>query len=228
MWPSGQTRAKHGLHESLSVITRACAESGGVKRGARRAEERRHRAVERGGDVHEPRVVGDHVRARATCRSIASSSVVRPGEVDADAARRAAGSRAVISASFAEPNEPDLVAARGERLSRASAKWRAGQRLAGPYSAPGANADDRARRGRARSFASVARARRLVDREARLGQRPAQRLARGLRERGVALDDERQRRLVERAAVVQQAVAHLAAIAGAHAECPRATESART
>ena len=33
MWPKGQVRAKQGLHSSLSEITRALAESGGVCAG---------------------------------------------------------------------------------------------------------------------------------------------------------------------------------------------------
>src|SRR3989442_15683410 len=33
VWPSGQTRAKQGLHERRSEITRACAERGGGNLG---------------------------------------------------------------------------------------------------------------------------------------------------------------------------------------------------
>ena len=194
MWPSGQSRLKQGLHESLSEITRACADSGGVKRGARGAEERGHGPVERRGDVHEARVVADHVRRAATagrsprrarCGPARSTHAPPVSLLDLGGdlgilrrSRRATpGSRARASSSRE----------RGEVLARASASR-------GRTPRP-ARTRRRAARASRPNFASVAS--RAAASTARRGSGTGRRSAspRGLRERGEALDHQRQRLL---------------------------------
>ena len=204
------------------MITRARGDSGGVKRGLGRAEERGHRPVERRGDVHEPRIVGDHLGCASDEQVDRLVERGAPGEVDAGAT--ACPLDPAVTSRVLAPSRTARPGCRARRACRASAaKCRSGPALRRDRIPRRARRPRRAVERRGRISRAWPRAPRGVDREPRVRQGRAQRLARRLRQRGVALDDQGQRRLVERAQVVQQPVAHLAAIAGAHrnARVPR-------
>ncbi len=221
VWPSGTDARKHGLHSSLSVTTRACGESGGVKARARRAEDRGGRAVERGGDVHESRVVGDDARGerhevdrlveRGAAREVHAGPTARLPDLRGD------------GRVFRGAEEPYLESPRSASVARKRREVLRRPALGGTVFGTRREYRDRLverqpecgeRRGALRRVRPPAAARAAA----------AQRLARGLRERRVALGDAAAAPASSRRrAVVEQPAAHLAAIAGAHAGCPRAT-----
>ena len=57
--PSGHSRLKQGLHSMSSLSTCACADKRRSELRAAGTEQRQHRPIQRGGQVHQARVVAD-------------------------------------------------------------------------------------------------------------------------------------------------------------------------
>jgi hypothetical protein len=179
--------------------------------GAGGAVQRHQRPVERGGDVHQAGVVAHH-------QPRAGEQVDGLAEVGASAqvAAGAAGQPFDLGADGRILGRADSQTGKSvcARRRASSAKWRAGQRLAGPYSAPGQKATGAGAASRP-SAARVARTLSGFDCEMRRGERRRRRSADVLGEQGVALGQLRQRRFVERMDAVEQQAARLAAEADA-------------
>ena len=148
-WPSGHSRLKQGLHADLEPDDARVRRQRRREGGAAGAVERDQRPVERGGDVHQAGVVADHAARRRTSGRSPRRAWCVPHRLTPVPPARDDGSR---RPPRPWPSRRARPASRRRRsAARARAKYSAGQRLAGPYSAPGHSTRDRprGRRGRA-------------------------------------------------------------------------------
>ena len=223
--PSGHSRWKHGLQTMSIFATRASGDSGGVYVGTRRAEQRDQRPADGRRRVHQAGIVadddaGEWTADRSPCRGRCGRQTSR---TSANRARRSGLRR---RRSLGEPTSQTAYPDR-RSAAPASAKCSAGQRLAGPNSAPG----HRIATGRCvlRPSARIASARVARDRaRAPEPRRRRHELARLRRERHEAVDQARQRLLSRRRASVSRHAARFAARSRCGAECAPSTGSAPT
>ncbi len=137
-WPSGHSRLKQGLHGRSSFRMRASGDERRGKGRAARAVKRDERLSERRRHVHEAGIVA-HDEPRRGEHIDRLGEVVRPQR-----SRHCARTQARRSRRRSPHRWRSRPARRRSPGSRAAARAlrnrRAGQRFAGPYSAPGHNA----------------------------------------------------------------------------------------
>ena len=220
---AGRRRApfRHEFVEAVEVAERAFAlearaaveiEAEDVGRSERRREAGRRgavkgddRPVERGSNMHQAGVVADDQIGRA------SRSTAWPSEVAPPGCRRGRGrGRDFVGdgAVLGRPEQPDGVAVGGQLAGQRVAKCVAGQRLAGPYSAPGQKATKRLAAAERRQDSSAVRP--AVDRICGMGEIGAAAVRPGFRRAGRNVRPSAAGRICRDRGDIDQAVARFA------------------